>query len=397
MPLRRSLPAVLALATVLACQPSVKNQPPPTPPGASGPAVDFAVFDPTASPPAIPLPNDLALQPSSIATQTGAQAELLRAFAAAGGFPNDQETPITIDFHRENVNTSTGKITLSAPDLDLASFVATTVAVIAVSPAGAPEDGQIDLPQAADYVKSADHGTLTIHHKAEATTGSRKWKAGFQYIVAIRGGANGVKTVGGGNVHPQPVTYLITRGADLTLPENEGLILGDTPAEKTANAAQLERLRQGYASAFAAVAGVAQIPVDELAIIQTFKIAPAGGTHVETDASAGLVPLPSDLLLDPTTGKVVNNPAFGPLADGIATLDGFSTTAMVLSQTSAPVVVQTVSKDTVFLYDLSTLTSIYRVISFVVLGALLLAGAFAYQRLRPPPVPDMRTVPPSRR
>jgi uncharacterized membrane protein len=46
----------------------------------------------------------------------------------------------------------------------------------------------------------------------------------------------------------------------------------------------------------------------------------------------------------------------------------------------------------VFLYDLSTLTSIYRVISFIALGLLLLAGAFAYQRLRPPPVPDMRKV-----
>jgi uncharacterized membrane protein len=49
----------------------------------------------------------------------------------------------------------------------------------------------------------------------------------------------------------------------------------------------------------------------------------------------------------------------------------------------------------VFLYDLSTLTSLYRVASFVVLGLLLLAGAFAYQRLRPPPAPDMRAVHPS--
>jgi hypothetical protein len=49
----------------------------------------------------------------------------------------------------------------------------------------------------------------------------------------------------------------------------------------------------------------------------------------------------------------------------------------------------------VFLYDLATLTSIYRVISFTVVGLLLLAGAFAYQRLRPPPPPDMRTVHPS--
>lgn len=49
----------------------------------------------------------------------------------------------------------------------------------------------------------------------------------------------------------------------------------------------------------------------------------------------------------------------------------------------------------VFLYDLSTLTSLYRVISFIALGLLLLASAFAYQRLRPPPLPDMRSVHPT--
>ncbi len=51
----------------------------------------------------------------------------------------------------------------------------------------------------------------------------------------------------------------------------------------------------------------------------------------------------------------------------------------------------------VFLYDLSTLTSVYRVTSFIVLGLLFLAGAFAYQRLRPPPLPDLRSVGPGER
>jgi uncharacterized membrane protein len=38
----------------------------------------------------------------------------------------------------------------------------------------------------------------------------------------------------------------------------------------------------------------------------------------------------------------------------------------------------------VFLYDLSTLDSDYRIGSFIALGLLLLLGAYAYQRLRPP-------------
>jgi uncharacterized membrane protein len=47
----------------------------------------------------------------------------------------------------------------------------------------------------------------------------------------------------------------------------------------------------------------------------------------------------------------------------------------------------------VFLYDLATLTSVYRVVSFVGLGLLLLAGAFAWQRMRPRPLPDLRETP----
>ena len=79
---------------------------------------------------------------------------------------------------------------------------------------------------------------------------------------------------------------------------------------------------------------------------------------------------------------------------GIAGLiAGLRTDVAPLRNAALTLLLVTVAK--VFLYDLSTLTSIYRVMSFFVLGGLLLAGAFAYQRLRPPPLPDLRTVPPS--
>jgi hypothetical protein len=45
------------------------------------------------------------------------------------------------------------------------------------------------------------------------------------------------------------------------------------------------------------------------------------------------------------------------------------------------------------LYDLSSLDSMYRVASFVALGMLLLVGAFAWQRLRPEALRDLRDVP----
>lgn len=44
----------------------------------------------------------------------------------------------------------------------------------------------------------------------------------------------------------------------------------------------------------------------------------------------------------------------------------------------------------VFLFDLATLTSIYRVASFIALGLILLGGAYMWQRLRPAPLPDLR-------
>ena len=47
----------------------------------------------------------------------------------------------------------------------------------------------------------------------------------------------------------------------------------------------------------------------------------------------------------------------------------------------------------VFVFDLASLTSLYRAASFVALGLLLLAGAFAWQRIRPRPLPDLPAVP----
>lgn len=47
----------------------------------------------------------------------------------------------------------------------------------------------------------------------------------------------------------------------------------------------------------------------------------------------------------------------------------------------------------VFMFDLATLTSVYRAVSFIGLGLLLLVGAFVWQRLRPKPLPDLRETP----
>ena len=47
----------------------------------------------------------------------------------------------------------------------------------------------------------------------------------------------------------------------------------------------------------------------------------------------------------------------------------------------------------VFLLDLATMTSGYRVVSFIGIGLLLLVGAFVWQRLRPRALSDLRETP----
>jgi uncharacterized membrane protein len=68
---------------------------------------------------------------------------------------------------------------------------------------------------------------------------------------------------------------------------------------------------------------------------------------------------------------------------------------VVLRQAALALLAVTVAK--VFLYDLASLDSLSRVASFIALGLLLLAGAFAWQRFRPRPLPDLRRMPGSLR
>lgn len=381
---RRSLLTVaVAAAALVACAPSIEK------PAGNPASTDFVVFDPATS--QIPLPNDLALQ--TAATAQGAQGELLRAFVAQGGFPNDQEVPITIDVQRFTYGGSTPEkvappVPVAPATLILFPSPNATIAVFEKKPPatpGAPAPAAVPVDPATLEVKyvppaatsasgPTDRGTITIENKLHAVTlspgdviQSRRWNAGSQYVVLVRGGANGVKLQVGGALTAMPTMFFLTQGQDLSLPQNQYLLPGDGRQGRAATGLQLETIRQGYIKA-----GLIQGPTSpgaaelvfgagatkDLLSIQTFQVAaaPAAGapsTFVVTDASAGVVPLPSDLLLDPATNKIVNNPAFGGLAAGIATLDGFSTTAMELSQTTAPVVAGTVTKDTVFLYDLS--------------------------------------------
>ena len=353
-----------AASLLAACTPSVGHQAAPA-------SVVSAVFDPLHG--QIPLPNDLALQPPPAGvTLAPAQQELLAAFAAQGGFPNDQEVPVTIPFTRSNLNAD-GTSTGVAPTLDTTSFTPATLVVFLQTASGL---GTVALDPIApgDYVAAGDRGVLTLHNK-----GRQPWTPGH-YAVAVRGGPSGVKTAEADPVYASQIFYLIAQGQKLESEQNLALLraqAGSTAAALVL-AKQLDQIIGAYAPSFAAVNSV--FPQQELAVMTTFAIAPAK-TQVQLDPGRGLVPLPIDLLRDPRPASKAC-PACGHLtpvaactlaqgkldaqgvcrdakgnvdnaAAGFATLDGFSTTGLILAPTSGNVSASTITPSTVQLYDLT--------------------------------------------
>lgn len=363
----RSFPAAALVFAMSACQPSLPYTPPPG-------SVVTAVFDPLSA--KIPLPNDLALppyntDPNSVcppgstppagSSSACAQAELLASFS--GQFPSDQEVAITIDFTQTNIDAN-GQTTQVAPDLDLASFTPSTFFVYGTGPSYQGEV-LLDPLVAGDYVKLADHGTLTLHHQGHAP-----WAEGA-YAVLVRGGPNGVKTTDGTPVYASQVFHLLAQGRDMTDPANLGLLKAQTgsTAAALAQGRQLNVLIAVYQGAAYPIADT-RFPHQELAIATTFKIAPAV-TNVSIDPARSLVPLPIDLLRDPVGGKLTPLAACtlagaslsadgtcpSPAAAGFLALDGFSTTGAILAPTSDLIQAATVTKDSLLLFDLTNPTS----------------------------------------
>ncbi len=350
MSLRRYGPLALALASLAACK-DVEQEPPAT-------QIVIAAF----ASPIIPTPNDLALQ--AVPTlPAGAQRDLLQSFVDGGGFPSDQEVTVSIPFRSIVRNEETGAYEPApAPAIDLATVTASTATVLKV-------DGPV---QAIDLDASYANGVLTLRKRADAS-GSRRWAPG-RYVIAVRGGASGVKTTaatGALPVSPDQAVQLVIPNVDMKVKENQPP--GGLPA---ALVTQLEGLRAALwqpldwaavtgpggfkvwaprpsatvTAAFPAVETV--FPRAEVAAIATFGVAPSTGGVPLVDAGSGQAPLPIDLLRTGPNGTIAENPAFGAAARGLATLDGFSTTAMILAATSVPVDAGTVHGGNVLLYRL---------------------------------------------
>jgi hypothetical protein len=371
MSLRRAGTLVVALA-LTACQNVTQDAQPSD--------LVFASYNSATG--AIPLPNDLLLQlytaPTAApsATISQAQIEVLRGYARSGGFPSDVEAAITIPFNSLTWN-GTAYVAGTPPTLDAGTVDAQRVLLLRWDTSAAGTTSAA-APEVVAYDAELSPGKLTLRPKAAADS-SRRWKGG-RYVVAVRGGPSGVKTTAGAPVNPDSGIALAVQNKDMTIKENQ------PPGFTAAQAAQVNGLRAALwnafdwqangsggwspvpstqvAAAFTAIdASPAHpaygFPYAEAAVVATFGIDKSA--HVALDASAGQVPFPSDFLFERNPANcptgvapcIVNNPAaFGPAAAGLRTLDGFSTTALLLAPLTGAVQAASITRQNVHLFEL---------------------------------------------
>ncbi|QDF08475.1 hypothetical protein [Myxococcus xanthus] len=310
-----------------ACTPDIAQDPPRSPEDSV-----VAEFDPTGSPPVVPSPNDLAIVNGLVNAPINPQAPAA-----------EQE------FTRDYVNTLNGfpttvTATTRIRGLEAGTVNTNTVKIIDVY-AGTP----LAKPATPSYIGYNEETNLvTIIPPLPGG-----WPKGGRYAVAIIGGENGVKTTAGKPVIPSATwafassTESLVTCDDLQAPNCQTAteLIPSTVtepaarlADQTASALRLEQLRRGYAPILKLVSEQFSVKHEDIVLLWTFSIM----DHPEAtfDPGNGVVPFPNDLLRNPETGQLALPvpPEAGPaqsLIRGLNTLDGWSTTAPIVSENGA--------------------------------------------------------------
>ncbi len=187
--------------------------------------------------PSVPAPNDIAL--AQVPTlPASAQRALLQAFVDAGGFPSDQAVSLTVPIVRYVYDPGQVRYVPHAVQLDPATLTsaaggAATFALFKVDGGTVTRVDTWELDPTSS-VTASDGGswTLAIRSKPVGTPGAqnRRWPTG-RYVFALRGGANGVKTIDGKPIGPDAAVDSALRNVPLDNPQNVPI---GTPPEKLA-------------------------------------------------------------------------------------------------------------------------------------------------------------------
>jgi len=313
---------LVVVAAIGACAPDIAQRP--------GPNVVVVEFDPGAPVPVVPTPNDLARDPTTglvVVPETPNESAAQREFETSylqtlAGFPFESTANAltSADLDPTSVNAQ------SVLTIDLGS-TAPSFTAVAISPAW-----------------SQPTRTISV-----APPGGQ-WTRAHTYAVAMIGGANGLRGAEGQAVVGSETWALVSSTTPLVtcqdlaqtdcrptvdiIPSSEKDPAARL-ADQTAKAKQLEVLRRKISPLLDGIAatGVAR---DDIVMAWTFTIVDAG--EVTFDPANSIVPFPNDALRQ--NGKVDLpgcTSATDPLTQitcGLNTLDGFSTLAPPVSESS---------------------------------------------------------------
>lgn len=332
--MKRSL--LLALAVSLAaCSPDIPNTP------SQADSFVVAEFDPVHS--VIPLPNDLVFLDASGHPQATLQAPTTGGSDAQNEFNRDYlnhldgfplETAGSVLFDKP-IDPAT-VIPFNGTNVDTATLAVTDLSVNPPAPVS-------NLT-----ISVADTGTgQTLSFIP--TTGT--WERGHHYAVLMLGGANGIKGKSSGQtVTASPTFALVTSSTPLITCDTNGnnciVATGAIPTtakdpaaqydQQVAAAKQLEALRVNYKPILdGAQAQIPSLKRTDIALVWTFTI--SSQSEVTFDPAHLVIPFPNDIL-NPTGSKVDIPDGSGlppALVAGLNTLDGFSTTAPIVSENGA--------------------------------------------------------------
>ncbi len=342
MPPLRSFPSILALFVAVACTPDIAQDPPP-------PEAIVARFDPSAVPPVVPTPNDLAKDPKTgrlVVSSTDATPAAQREFnddylTGLDGFPFESTAEVLL----------TGRLdpsTVNPNTVLVLDVTGNPVPVTTVNP-------RYDDAKPAIVVPPPPGGWLRAH----------------RYAVALIGGGTdrGLRGARGEDVIGTPAWVLVSGSFPLVECEiadasvcrpTVDIIPSDKfdPHEKfadqTEKAKRLEALRKGFAPLLDGIASARGVKKGDIPVLWTFSI--LDGVEVTFDPANRIIPFPNDAVRTGPEGKVsLPNPQTGaplsveecaaalssPLADrqlqltcGLNTLDGFSTQVSPVSENS---------------------------------------------------------------
>ncbi len=314
------LVSCLGLSAFCACSQFTPDEPP---------AVIHARFDPDAK--VIPMPSDVLRDdalgrlaiPLDDATLSSAERELYEYLNTLDGWSSASSATVEL----------TGAIaptTVGAETLQVWKWggVPTRVADARVSIAPDEHEVTIDAPR----------------------TG---WERGAQYVVVMRGGEAGVEGKRGEKLECDAAFYFLRQEERLDTAEHARAFPGATAAERADNARKLEELRLELAPHFDFFAR-AGLPRAEIAALWRFTV--TDRVELAMDKTSQRMPLPIQLMIDPTTGTV-DLPAapWDSAVEAEAKLrlrsyTGFATSANLLFELTGPVQAETITADSVQLW-----------------------------------------------